>query len=186
MNNQQTQICQELTQLMGYTTFTKASRRCTGKWRGTTDYSLILDNTTVLGISNGMRWFYKTVEEHINFLKRFNDNKDNILQRIREYVIADNFIAEQEGLFPVIVKDIRVNTSVDSYLLWPYLILEVDGQTFNFTETGLKYAIQNNEIDEYFTSKRNKLYTAGAVQAPTYIFCNVRFSHLDKLYKINI
>lgn len=185
MNKQQKKLCQELTQLMGYTTFTKVSRRCTGKWRGTTDYSLIFNNTITLAISNGMERFYETVEAHILFLKRFGENKINMLQQIREQVVADNLIAEREGLSLVTVKDIKVNTSFEPYLLWSYLILEVNGQTFNFIETGLKYAIQNNKIGEQLALKQNILYTAGAVQEPTYIFCNVRFSHLDNLYKIN-
>lgn len=185
MNKEQFQICQELTHLMGYNTFRKTSRRCTGKWRGTTDYSLVFDNKLSLYLSNGMTYFYETAKERINQLKQFKVNKDHMLQLIREYVIADNIIAKEEGLFPVAVKDIGLNLSNENYLLWNYLLLEVDGCTFQFIETGLNYAIRNNKLEEHFTEKSNKkIFTAGAVQAPTFIFSNVRFSHFDDIYKI--
>lgn len=185
MTKEQFQICQELTRLMGYNTFDKTSRRCTGKWSGTTDYSLVFDNKITLSVSNGMTHFYETVNTYIDQLKQFKTNKDCMLQQIRKNVISDNLTAKEEGLFPVTVKDIGINLSNEHYLLWNYLLLEVDGCTFQFIETGLNYAIRNNKLEKYFTEQSNKkIFTAGAVQAPTFIFGNVRFSHLDNIYKI--
>lgn len=183
MNKKEKLICQELTILMGYQNFKKERSACTGKWRGTYDYSLVFDNRTRLFISNGMKYFHETVQNYIGCLKIFNTNKNRILDEIREQIYSDNITAKQEGLFPVTVKDVAISTQSEPYCLWAYLTLEVNGITFQFIETGLNYAIKNNKVTEYFAPKR-RIYTAGAVIAPTFIIGNVRFSHLDGLYKI--
>lgn len=54
MNNEQITLCRKLTQILGYSTFTKISEKCTGKWSGTTDYSLLFDGQYEFFISNGM------------------------------------------------------------------------------------------------------------------------------------
>lgn len=132
-----------------------------------------------------MKYFHERVQNYIGCLKIFNANKSRMLNEIKEQIYLDNITAQQEMLFPVTVKDVAISTQSEPYCLWAYLTLEVNGITFQFIETGLNYAIKNNKVTEYFAEKRRKTtYTAGAVIAPTFIVGNVRFSHLDGLYKI--
>lgn len=66
-----------------------------------------------------------------------------------------------------------------------YIRMEVAGYQFNFIESGLNYAILQNELEKHFEKNNAKqVFTAGGVWKPTFIFDNVRFSHVDRLYKI--
>lgn len=185
MNKEQTALCQELTRILGYSTFVKIGQRCTGKWARTTDYSLVFNEKTKLFISNGMNHFSESVKEYICQLQIFKKYREAMFQTICKQVEKDNLIAKQEGLLPL--KCISLNMSLTSNLtsLWAYIPMEVAGCQFNFIETGFNSAIFRNELEKHFEQRNaHPIYTAGAVQKPTFIFSNVRFSHLDKLYKL--
>ena len=69
----------------------------------------------------------------------------------------------------------------------PFIRMEVAGCQFNLIETEVKYAIFENKLNEIFERQNEmKIFTAGAVEKPTFIFNNTRFSHLDNLYKLKL
>lgn len=181
MNNEQITLCRQLTKILGYSTFTKTGQRCTGKWSGTTDYSLLFDGKHQLFISNGMKYFAEKLKEYILQFQTFERYKKDMFQTICNQVIKDNQTAVQEGLLPVKCISLDLVKIPGSYFLWPYIRMEVDGIQLDFIETGVTNAIFNNELEKRFTHP-HPLYTAGGIKKPTFIFNNVRFSHLEKLY----
>lgn len=185
MNKEQTALCQKLAQLLGYSDFIKIGHKCTGKWKGTTDYSLVFDGKTTLFISNGMDYFFETVKQYIQDLQSFVKNKKEMIQTISKQIEKDNLKAEQEGLLPVKFISLNINTMPDISYLEAYICMEVAGCQFNFVETEFNDAVFQNELSPYFKIQNTQnIYTAGAVQKPTFIFGNVRYSHVDKLYKL--
>lgn len=180
------QLCNKLTQLLGHKSWQKIGHRCTGKWRGTTDYSLLFEDGTRIFISNGMQYFDEGLMTEITNLERFispafQSRMLKILNRQRE---VDNEAAKSEGLLNY--KIIGLTFKEMSWGIRYGLKLEVDGIIFNFVETNLVMDMLDTQIDaETLFNKwqMKKRYTAGAVENPTFIFHNVRFSHLDQLYK---
>lgn len=183
MNNEQKTLCEKLTKILGYTKFSKISEACNGSWSGTTDYSLRFDGTKELFISNGRNRFLEKVNEYIQYIQTFQQYKEEMFKTICKQVERDNQIAEQEGLLPVKCISLDINRN-QNHFLWPCVRLEVSGNQFDFCESTLHYCIYLNRLKEYFLKKNTlETYTAGAVKEPTFVFGNVRFSHLDKLYK---
>lgn len=185
MTNEETTLCQQLTKMLGHKKFRIVGTRCTGSWSGTTDYYLVFDEKIKLFISNGMGPFTACVKSYLYALQTFEKHKEVMFRTICDQAEKDNLIAAQEGLLPVKCIALDINKEPTDYFLWPFIRMEVAGCQFNFIETGVKYAIFDNELEERF-AQRNKesTFTAGAVEKPTFIFNNTRFSHLDNLYKL--
>lgn len=175
--------CNYFASLIGKTFVAKTAHKCGGKWRGTTDYSLLFSDGTTFYISNGMKFFEKTLKEKIDKIVCFKNNKTNILATLKQNSIKDNERAKIEGLLSYTVLDVEM--SVDRGFLWAHLLLDIDRMAFKFMESELCYAIFGNEVKQLFERRGMvETWTAGAVVNPTYIFANVRFSHLDDLYKV--
>lgn len=169
MNKEQTVLCQKLTKTLGYSTFIKVGQRCTGKWKGITDYSLIFDGKTRLFISNGMKYFFERVEECIRQLQTFAENKEAMFQTICKQIEKDNLKAEREGLLPVECISLNLNIIPDMTSLWTYIRIEVTGYQFNFIESGTNYAILHNELEKHFEQNNTKqIFTDGGVWKPTF------------------
>ena len=180
------QLCNKLTQLLGHKSWKKIGHPCTGKWRGTTDYSLLFEDGSGVFISNGMKYFDDRLVEITATLERFispafQTKMLDILNQQRE---IDNVVAESEGLHKYEILGL---TFKQAYFRIHYgLKLEVDGTIFNFVETKLVMDMHDTQTDADALLNKwqmKKRYTAGAVENPTFIFHNVRFSHLDNLYK---
>lgn len=185
MDKEKTALVQKFIELLGFNTFEIIGIPCTGKWRGTTDYCLILDGKFKFFVSNKMKYFEEKLKERIQIIESFNMYKNELLQVIRKQVEKDNEEAKKENLLPAKVVDLKLNTATNKYFMYFHLVLEVDGVKFKHIETGLHYAIEGNTLNEYFQRKNaNRRFTAACVKEPAFIFANVRFSHLDDLYKI--
>lgn len=187
MTNEETTLCQQLTKLLGYKKFRKIGTRCTGSWAGTTDYYLLFDEKVELFISNGIAPFAACIKTYIQELQTFEKYKEDMFRTICNQVEKDNLTAAQEGLLPVKCISLDINKEPTDYFLWPFIRMEVAGCQFNLIETGVKYAIFENKLNEIFERQNEmKIFTAGAVEKPTFIFNNTRFSHLDNLYKLKL
>lgn len=180
------QLCNKLTKLLGHKSWQKIGHPCTGKWRGTTDYSLLFEDETHVFISNGMKYFDECLAEMVDTLERFispsfQTEFMEILNRQRE---VDDKVAASEGLHSYKILGFAYKQVF--FGIHYGLKLEVDGTVFNFMETGFVMDMQDTQVDaktllnKWQTKRR---FTAGAVEKPTFIFHNVRYSHLDKLYK---
>ena len=86
----------EFVRLVGGTTWTRIESRCTGKWRGTTDYGILIDNRVKLFVSNGMDGFENRMREWIRTIKTFRAKKDEYLRQLREQAQRDNISAQAE------------------------------------------------------------------------------------------
>lgn len=184
MNKREKAVAAELTRLIGCTSYTQYKSRCTGKWRGTTDYGLTFDNGCTLFISNGMAAFEQNTIEYISRINAIRANKRQFMSELTSQIEKDNLVAQSEGLAQVRLIDVDINTDINLYFLWSYLLIEVNGLQFRHTETGLNHSLCRNRLDEWLSRRAEKTWTAGAVQNPDYIIGNVRFCSTDKLYKI--
>lgn len=79
-----------------------------------------------------------------------------MFQTVCNQVKKDNLTAVQEGLLPVKCISLDIIKSPNSCFLWSYIRMEVAGIQFDFIETGIK-------------------------DSPTFIFSNVRHSHLMQI-----
>lgn len=177
----------EFVALVGGKTWTKVSKACTGKWRGTYDHSIVIDGRHRLFVTNGMTYFEERICEWIVAFRRFQTNKEEYLRIIREQAALDNIKAREEGLKSVEVLDIGI-VSPETTNSWcffkPYVLLRVGDGTYKFMESGLSYALLDDKLDTWLPKYQKQIYTAGGVQNPNFIFGNVRFYSKDNIYRI--
>lgn len=177
----------EFVRLVGGTTWTRIESRCTGKWRGTTDYGILIDNRVKLFVSNGMDGFENRMREWIRTIKTFRAKKDEYLRQLREQAQRDNISAQAEGLHPVKVLDIGIVSpeATDGYFfLLPYALLEVDGRQFKYSTTNFAVAIEDDCLDTWLEKDKNPVRTAAGIYTPDYIFGGTRYDSHDNQYTI--
>lgn len=177
----------EFVRLVGGTTWTRIESRCTGKWRGTTDYGILIDNRVKLYVSNGMTGFESRIREWIGRIKTFRTKKDEYLQKIREQAQWDNASAQAEGLHPVKVLDIGIVSpeATDEYFFFlPYALLEVDGRQFKHSETNFAAFIGHDSLDTWLEKAKRTVSTAAGTHTPDYIFGGIRYDSHDTQYTI--
>ena len=177
----------EFVRLVGGTTWTRTESRCTGKWRGTTDYGILIDNRVKRYVSNGMTGFEKRVREWIGTIKTFRTKKAEYLQKIRGQAQRDNASAQAEGLNSVQVLDIGIispETTNGYFFFLPYALLEVDGRQFKHSTTNFAIAIEDDCLDTWLGKAKIPVWTAAGVETPDYIFGGVRFDSRNGMYCI--
>ena len=170
---------------------------CTGKWRGTSDISIVFDNGASLGIGNHLtrKAKTKTVQnEYINSaLVRYNpeiirEAKAAATAALMEREAKDNAIAAEKGLKPYTFLNVEFAdaTHENSHLGWYYVTMAVDGKIFGLVETGLNHDIADGKADAPHT--REEYFTAGALREPDvdFVFNNVGHSSFVSLYKHNM
>ena len=177
----------EFVRLVGGKSWKKRVQRCFGKWAGTYDHFIIIDNRVDVFVTNGMTHFEARVLEWCESIRSFNARKEEYLRVVREQVARDNERGVAEGLFAVTVIDIGVVSpeATDGFHFFrPYALIEVNGKRYKFSETGFAHSILHNRIDEWIEKGKKPLWTAGAVQDPDFVFCGVRFNSSDGMYSI--
>ena len=188
MKKTEKEAVDEFVALVGGTTWERTTHACKGKWRGTTDYGFVIDRQIHFFVSNGMSYFEKRVREWIRMIEVFTEKKDCYLRMLQEQVEKDNANAKSEGLHIIQLLDIGILSpeSSDLYSFFaPYVLIEIDGRKFKHHTTNLELAIAADDMEAYLEDcNKRKIFTAGAVQFPDFIFCGVRFSSYDNLYKI--
>lgn len=168
---------------------------CTGKWRGTSDISLVFDNGVSLGIGNHRTPQAKTVKvqsECVNStLARYNpeivaEAKARLVPALLEREARDNAVAAQKGLKPYTFLTVELydgsEKSASGNLGWYYVTLAVDGKIFGLAETGLYHDIAGGELRE----SRPNYFVAGALKdsAVDFVYDNVGHSSTSSLYKM--
>lgn len=187
MNKQIVTMCDELCTLLGHKSWTKTGERCTGKWAGTTDYSLRWEDGTRMFISNGMSYFEKVVRDNVEMLKRTR-NKDNqraIMEVLLEYEKDDAKMAREAGLMGYKVLGlIEVIDNIGT--IWWGVRLLIGDRIVDFRETGLSMDIKKGAASLRETKEREagrKLWTAGGVQTPNYVIHGVGHDYNLDCYK---
>lgn len=188
MNKQTMALCDELCRLLGHTSWTKVGVRCTGKWAGTTDYSLKWEDGTRMFITNGMTYFEKVLRDTVEMLKRTRDMEHQraIMEVLWEYERDDAKMAHEAGLSDYKVLGLIEDVSALTGTIWWGVRLLIDGRIVDFRETGLSYDIKEGAAKLRETKEREagrKLWTAGGVQTPKYVIHGVGHDYNYDCYK---
>ncbi len=168
----------------------KVGSSCSGKWAGTTDYSVKFNNGVKMFISNGMKHFDNILAERVAAYENFGLNKDVVIDKLRTLEATDNEKAAEMGMKQYHIKDIRCTQSGD-YMGWFYGVIEVDGKETTISETGLHYAIFNSfakdsvePLKEYIDEVNEKNYfVAGGLKEADFVFHGVGFDTQSPMYK---
>jgi hypothetical protein len=175
--------------VFGAKTGTKKHRCCTGKWKGTRDYSILFDNGEQLFIGNSIsdkfeRFVDETYEMYNPLTVR--EAKDYALEQLKKRAPQDNAIAEKLGFAPHEVLSVElITTDAGGYLGWYYIRLKVGDEIISHLETGLYYDIKGKKFSE---KVKENYYTAGGLKDDEvdYIFNGVGFSTKSPIYKPRI
>ena len=181
------QAVDEFVRLVGCKSWVKIASCCTGKWAGTIDHSIIIDGKHDVFVTNGMTHFEERILEWCESIRSFNARKEEYLRVVREQIEWDNDRGAAEGLHPVTVVDIGMvspEATDGLHFFQPYVLIEVNGKQYKFTETGFAHSILYNKIDKWLEKGSKPLWTAGAVQNPDFVFCATRFNSKDEMYRI--
>lgn len=183
-----TDLCNELCALLGHKSWTKVGRRCTGKWAGTTDYSLQWEDGTTFFVTNGMTYFEKTVKETVDMLKRTRtkEHQKAIMDVLREYEKDDAILSKENGMKSYKVLGLIEVTGDSSGLIWWGLRLDIGGKVVDFRETGLSCDIMAGADKLRETKEREKgrdVWVAGGVKNPDYIIHGVAHQSDGGCYK---
>ena len=179
MNKRQTALCDELCALLGHKSWIKVGRRCTGKWSGTTDYSLIWEDGTGMFISNGMSYFDKGVSDTIDMLKRTRnpENQQAMMDVLWEFEYDDAKMAKEAGLQHYKLLGLIEIVEPDAHgMIWWGVRIKVGDRIINYRESGMSYDIENGADKLRETRERKKgkkLWTAGGVENPNYVIHGV-------------
>jgi hypothetical protein len=171
----------------GAKTGARFSRRCTGKWSGTTDWSILFDNgeRLFIGNSGGSKKFSQYVDECYELYNSIavQTAKDYALKQLRQRAPQDNEFAERLGHLPYEVESVELITSdKGGHIGWFYVVLRIGDKIVNHLETGLNYNVGGQMFSE---TVRPKYYVAGGLKDDEvdYIFNGVGFSSASSLYK---
>lgn len=182
-----------LARLFGAQSGTKVGIPCSGKWKGTTDYSVKFNNGVRFYISNGMKYFEKNLDEEIKVYSAFESMKSEIIEALQAFEVHDNQLAALAGLSNYHVLDIDYLKSGD-YLGWFYAIVDINGERHTVKETGLYFLIRNAlraestaEIYREVEELKQETVLAKHIENPKFVFHNNAFSFdgytADKLLK---
>lgn len=169
---------------MGCKAYKRWKKPCVGKYRGTYDYGVTFDNGLDLFISNGPDGFEARIRGMIGNINTMRLNREKYIMVIGRRLEEDNRLSGLEGMNTVKLLDVGVNLDMQDKFLWNYLLVEVAGKTFRFTETSLSRHLANGTVEKWIGERPINTFTAGAVEHPDHIIGNVRFSSTDSSYKI--
>lgn len=164
---------------------------CGGKWSGTSDMFIRLENETLLFIGNcrtSKAKNAKTRNQYIDkMLERFNPlivkaAKEAAFQVLLRQEQEDNKVAAQKGLKPYRMLGVELADG-GMYTGWYYVTLEVGGKIRAHIEANLSRSIESGETD-FRLSKTDDYRTAGGIEKEKadYVFRNIGFSSVSEMY----
>ena len=168
-----------LAELFGAKTGTKTGVRCSGKWAGTTDYSVTFDNGEHFFISNGMKAWDINFDKIFRTYSRFAEKKSEIIDVLRTIEEQDRKIAEEQGLLSYHVIDVDYQKT-GGYIGWFYVTIQLsDGRITTMQETGLKYGIIYFLLfddSEQLKDMPGRYRIAGGCTKPDFVFHGYGFN----------
>lgn len=186
-----------IAQTFGCTSGEIETSPCFGKWHGTSDISIRLNNGASLSVGNEVTRQAKSAKvqnEYVNIiLSLYNPEivaitKEIALSALKKREIRDNMTAAQKGLKPYTVLNVELNDGADGgssgYMGWYYVTIAVSGKIHAHLESGLAYEIKSGTVGKH--SARDQYHTAGAIKETDvdYVFDNVGFSTGSTLYSL--
>lgn len=191
MKKSDIKLVEEFVCLVGATTWEIKKTPCTGKWRGTNDYGIVLNgngyNNKVLFVSNGIKNFGVILAEKINVIKRFNEKKDYYLDLVRKQAEKDNKTAENLHLKNVVVEDVGILSPDADWvdMIKFHVVMNVNGKRFKFCETSLHYSFIKDILEKHFEDVMSRdIFVAGGLNSWDFVFCNVMHNSENSMYKI--
>ena len=176
----------KLANFLGYKTAKKEGAKCSGNWAGTTDYYLVFEDGTTMGICNGMSNYIEVLDKYIEKYSNFYNNQELIFQELAEIKKRDDKIADELGLKKYEIIDVGI--SKRDLFGWAYLKLKVNDKIIYKIETSLSSALLNNMRMDYnnelYRNKTSKYYVAGGLDKADYCFNGVGFNSESSLYNI--
>lgn len=91
-----------------------------------------------------------------------------------------------ENMNPATVLDIGIISSESSYgyyFFLPFVLRDVNGKQYNFTESGLNNAFLFNEINGWLRLM-NHYGPLEELRNPNFILCSVRYNSENGMYRI--
>jgi hypothetical protein len=166
---------------------------CGGKWRGTSDMSIVFDNGNSLFIGNRRTPEAKkasVISEHVNnTLAKYSPEivkiiKEKAIAGMKEREAIDNAVAKEKGLKPYKFLTVELNDGsnpqTSGYMGWWYVTLAVEDRIFGFLETGLCYDIEAGTVAESMFKSDGDYYVAGAVKPSEADFVYHNVGHTSK------
>ena len=182
--------CNKLAKLFNAKTGAIEKTACTGKYRGTFDYSVVFDNGTSFFISNGLKYFNSRIDDLIKTYENFNqiENKNKILNYLKKECELDKTEAVKQGLNAYKIIDVDYSKKNNSYLGWFYVTIQLDnGDIVDMIETGLNAnIIRLVNSKELIRNRRQNYFVAGGLKdnEANYVFHNVGFNSRNNMYKL--
>lgn len=177
----------KLAKLFNANTGKKVGSPCRGKYRGTTDYSVVFDNGKEFIISQGMKDFDNILKEEINKYSQFHQNKQAILNILFEMEKCDNSNARARGLNEYKIIDIDYSKN-DSHLGWFYLTVSINGKERHICETNFNMAVSYGEemLVKFAKSLNRDFRIAGGLSKSEvdFIFHGYGYSSTSNLYTL--
>lgn len=184
-----------IAETFGYKSARIQTSLCTGKWRGTSDVSIVFENGSSIFMGNYRTPEAKTMKVQStgvnNILAQYNPEivaeiKEKIMPALREREAKDNKIAAEKGLKPYTLLNVELHDGKDNptggYMGWYYVTVAIDGKVHALIETGLNYDIAKGELMQ----SRQDYFVAGALKdhEADFVFNNVGHSSTSHLYKL--
>lgn len=166
----------------GYNTGTITTSPCSGKWRGTSDVSILFDSGIKLFLGNALTPKSKTKRLQTKMvdasLMWYNPKITEITKQLAYHSLlfqerADNACSMALGLKPYRLLSVELSTGANGYIGWYYVVIEVEGEILAHIETGLNYAIRDAKTDA--PNYRN-YFIAGGLNEADFVYNSCGFS----------
>lgn len=147
-----------LTNLLGKKSYICSATPCTGKYRGTSDYSLVFDDGTSLFISKGRAQYRIKLLLYITQFSYYHQHKEQIEEWIRTVLRHDNRTAEWQKLPPIEFIGTRIDE--DLFIVFDYYMCISKEQKLKLTykETGFSYYCKGCGFKDYADKVKSFIY----------------------------
>jgi len=160
MANDIKELEQKLTLLLGKQSYTYMNEACTGKYKGSTDYSLQFEDNTCIFISNGRKSYRDRIIQYINDFEYYHNHKQAIDVWLKELVIHDNQTAEWQGLPKIELIGTRIDNSDWLNVADYYMCINEELKLkLTFKETGFSFYCKRGSFKDYEEKRRSLVYT---------------------------
>jgi len=163
---------------------------CTGKYRGTFDYSIAFDAGYfwVTNIGNKLTKAERStrlidlLRTMLNQYMGLFAKKGAIFHALQTRAHLDNQRAATKNLHPYVIKRVGVVNTGFSYIGWPYVVLEIDGRERFHTTTCLHYELLKQKLEEM--SIQAGYFPAGGYKEEDidFIYNGIGFNSLGSSY----
>lgn len=159
MSTQAEQIARlehKLTMLLGKKSFWHRKARCSGKYRGYYDYSLVFEDGSRQFIAMGRRAYLDGLLKIVRGYEYYRNHHDRLEELTRQVLERDNRQAIALGLEPVALERVELqDTGIDS---WAVARITHMGKVHIYMETHFNYAcmgasVGSDDPEAYFKEK---------------------------------